>query len=64
MPCDESFGTLHVSVRNCSHNLRDLVRRKIDLHDRARFRDVNVRWRMIERVDPDLEPLLANKRRY
>ncbi len=62
VPRDESFGTLDVPIRDCPHNLCDLVRRKIDLHDGASFRDVDMRWRMIKCVDPDLEALLTNER--
>ena len=62
MPRDESFGTLHVPVRDRPNNLCDLVRRKFNLHDGASFRDMDMRWRMIEGIDPDFEPLLANER--
>ena len=38
--------------------------REIDPNDSASLCDVNMWWRMIERVDPDLEPILANNRRH
>ena len=62
VPRDQSFGPLHIPIRDSSDDLCDLVSRKIDLHDGTSLRDMNVGWRMIERVDPDLEPLLAKER--
>jgi len=62
MPRDESFGSLQVSIRNGPYDLYDLVRRKIDFHNGPSFRDVHMRRRMIQRVDPDLEARLAYER--
>jgi len=58
---NESFGSLHVPVGDRSDNFRYFLRRKVNLHDGAGFRDMNVRRWMIERVYPDLEPVLANE---
>ncbi len=62
MPRDELFRSPYIAVRDRTHNLCDLMRRKIDLHDCAGLRDMDVRGRMIECVNPDLESLLANQR--
>ena len=62
VPRDQSFGALYVPIRDSSDDLCDLVGRKINLHDGTSLRDVDVRGRMIEGVDSDLEPLLAKER--
>ena len=62
VPRDESLRTLRVPIRDGAHDLGNVVRRRINPHDRTSLRDVDVRRRMIEGVDPDLEPLLPNKR--
>jgi hypothetical protein len=58
---NEPFGSLHVPVRDRSNDFRYLMRRKVDFHDRTGFRNVDMKRRMIERVNPDLEPVLANE---
>ena len=58
----ELLGSFHIPVRNCSDDLGDLVRREINPHDCASLRDVHVRWRMIEGIDPHLEPFRTENR--
>lgn len=62
MPRDESFRTLHVPIRDSAHDLRNAVHGKVNPHDRTSLGDMDVGRRMIEGVDPDLEPLLPNQR--
>jgi hypothetical protein len=64
MPRDELLGALHVSVGNYPDDLRHRVYRKIDPHDSARLRDMDVGRRMVEGVDSHLETRLANYRRH
>jgi hypothetical protein len=58
---DELFGPPHVSVRDYSCDLYNLVRRKVNPHVGASFLDVDVCRRMVSRVYPDFEPVLANE---
>ena len=60
---DESLSSLHVSVGDCAHDLRDGVRLEIDSHYSAGLRDVDMRQRMIEGVNPHLESIFTNDRR-
>jgi len=64
MPRDELLSSLHISVGNRSNDLGGCMRREIDPHDGASLRDVHMWRRMIERVDPYLEPIFAKNRRY
>jgi hypothetical protein len=64
VPRDQSLSSLHVPVGNRSNDLGDCTRREIDPHDRAGLRDVHMRRRMIQGVDPHLEPLFAKNRRH
>ena len=61
---DEPLGSFHIPVGNRSHDLSGLVRREINPHNRTSLRDMHVRRRVIEGVDPYLEPLLSKNRRH
>ena len=64
MPRNESLRALHVPIGNVSDDLRHLMRRKIDPDDGSCLRDMDMRRRVIERVDPYLESLFTNYRRH
>lgn len=62
MSSDESFGAPNIPVGNLADDLCDLTHGEIDFHNGPSLRDMNVRWGMIEGVNPDFEPLVANER--
>lgn len=64
VPRDESLSSLHIPVGNRSSDLCGCMRREIDPHDRASRRDVHMWRRIIQSVDPHLEPLIPKNRRY
>jgi hypothetical protein len=49
----------HIAIRDRADDLNGLARCEIDLHNSTRLPDVNVRWRMIQRVNPHLEARLT-----
>jgi hypothetical protein len=64
MPRNESLRALHVSVGDVPDDLRHLMRREIDPNDRPCLCDVDMRRRVIERVDPYFESRFTNYRRH
>ena len=64
MPRNESLRALHVPVGNVPDDLRHLMRREIDPDDGSCLCDVDMRRRVIERVDPYLESFFTNYRRH
>ena len=38
MPRDQSFRSFHIAIRDRAHDFNDVMRRQIDLHDGAGFR--------------------------
>lgn len=62
MLSNQSFRALHVAIGDRAHNLDGVTGRQVDLHDGTGFRDMHMRRRMVEGVDPDLESFLANQR--
>ena len=61
---DEPLCSFHIPIGNRSNDLGGCMRPEIDPHDRASLRDVHMRRRMIEGVDPHLEPPFAKNRRH
>jgi hypothetical protein len=62
MPGNELLGSRHIPVGNRSNDLGGFVRREINPHDRTSLRDVHVRRRVIEGVDPHLKSIPSNNR--
>ena len=60
----KSFGAPDVAIGNRADDLKCVMGGQIDLHNGTSPRDVNVRRRMIERIDSDLESCLADERRH
>jgi hypothetical protein len=59
---DQKLRSLHVAIGNRPDNLGHLTLGQVDLHNRAGLRDMHMRGRVVEGVDPNLEPLLPNQR--
>ena len=64
MPRNESIRALHAPVGNVPDDLRHLMGREIDPDDGSCLCDVDMRRRVIERVDPYLESFFTNDRRH
>ena len=60
--CNEPFGTPNIAIGDPTYDFPYLMRRQIDLHNGTCACDVHMRRRVVERVDADLEPSLANER--
>jgi hypothetical protein len=64
VPRDQLFRAFHVPIGDRTNDLDRVMFREFDLHDGTGFRDMHMRRRVIERLDPDLESCLANQRRH
>ena len=60
----EQFCPPDLTVGDRADDLDDPAGGQVDLDDRARLRDMHVRRRVVERVDPNREPAFSNQARH
>ena len=58
------FRALYVAIGDRAGDLDRMMRVEVDLHDSTALRDMHVRWRVIEGVNPHCESILTDQRRH
>ena len=64
MTRDQLLRTLHIAIGDRADDLDRMMSGEVDLHDSTGLRDMHVRRRVIERVNPHLESTLTEQRRH
>ena len=58
------FRALHIAIGDRADDLDRMMSGEVYLHDSAGLRDMHVRRRVVERVNPHLESILTEQRRH